>query len=126
MPRAAKAARVCGRTPASAKDCNASPDPLQGRRWRDDQDTVTVDGREDPSERADDVGRGSPVYAIGSRAIGRGPVHDFRMTIPQGGIFALGTASHAYLELDALTREAGPDLVRSVASLREPRTTMGG
>ena len=48
------------------------------------------------------------------------------MTIPQGGIFALGTASHAYLELDALTREAGPDLVRSVASLREPRTTMGG
>ena len=30
-----------------------SPDPLYGRIWRDDQDTVTVDGREDPSERAD-------------------------------------------------------------------------
>src|SRR5712692_3202960 len=29
-----------------------SPDPLYGRIWRDDQDTVTVDGREDPSERA--------------------------------------------------------------------------
>lgn len=48
------------------------------------------------------------------------------MTIPQGGIFALGTASHAYLELDALTATAAPDLVSAVASLREPRTTMGG
>ena len=48
------------------------------------------------------------------------------MTIPQGGIFALGTASHAYLEFDAMARDAGPDLVRAVASLREPRTTMGG
>jgi putative iron-dependent peroxidase len=45
---------------------------------------------------------------------------------PQSGIFALGTASHAYLELDA-SEEAGPgDLVQAVASLREPRTTMGG
>ena len=41
---------------------------------------------------------------------------------PQGGIFALGTASHAYLEFDALTDGA----VGAVASLREPRTTMGG
>ena len=41
---------------------------------------------------------------------------------PQSGIFALGTASHAYLELDA-TAEG---LVPAVASLREPRTTMGG
>jgi putative iron-dependent peroxidase len=41
---------------------------------------------------------------------------------PQGGIFALGTASHAYLEFDALT----DGVVRAVASLREPRTTMGG
>src|SRR5229473_5463142 len=48
------------------------------------------------------------------------------MTIPQGGIFALGTASHAYLEFDARARDAGPDLVRAVSSLREPRTTMGG
>jgi porphyrinogen peroxidase len=42
---------------------------------------------------------------------------------PQSGIFALGTASHAYLEFDA--RDGG-GLVMAVASLREPRTTMGG
>ena len=46
------------------------------------------------------------------------------MTTPQSGIFALGTASHAYLELDA--RGAARDVVGAVASLREPRTTMGG
>ena len=44
---------------------------------------------------------------------------------PQTGIFALGTASHAYLEFDA-EGDAGEALVRAVASLREPRTTMGG
>jgi putative iron-dependent peroxidase len=47
------------------------------------------------------------------------------MNTPQSGIFALGTASHAYLELDALGGKAG-ELVGAVASLREPRTTMGG
>ena len=46
------------------------------------------------------------------------------MPSPQTGIFALGTASHAYLELDAAADAAG--LVAAVASLREPRTTMGG
>src|SRR5215471_15934197 len=46
------------------------------------------------------------------------------MASPQTGIFALGTASHAYLELDA-TGDAGA-LASAVASLREPRTTMGG
>ncbi len=45
------------------------------------------------------------------------------MRSPQGGIFALGTASHAYLELDGVR---GGGLVRAVAALREPRTTMGG
>jgi putative iron-dependent peroxidase len=45
---------------------------------------------------------------------------------PQPGIFALGTASHAYLELDASVGVAPADLVAGVASLREPRTTMGG
>jgi porphyrinogen peroxidase len=40
----------------------------------------------------------------------------------QAGIFALGTASHAYLELDG----GGPELVQAVSRLREPRTTMGG
>jgi putative iron-dependent peroxidase len=46
------------------------------------------------------------------------------MASPQTGIFALGTASHAYLELDATSDAAA--LVAAVASLREPRTTMGG
>jgi porphyrinogen peroxidase len=46
------------------------------------------------------------------------------MASPQTGIFALGTASHAYLELDAVGDAAA--LVTAVASLREPRTTMGG
>jgi putative iron-dependent peroxidase len=45
---------------------------------------------------------------------------------PQAGIFALGTASHAYLEFDAREGAAGDDLVAAVARLREPRTTMGG
>ena len=46
------------------------------------------------------------------------------MKSPQSGIFALGTASHAYLELDA--SGAADALGASVCSLREPRTTMGG
>jgi len=44
----------------------------------------------------------------------------------QPGIFALGTASHAYLEFDAGHAERGAELVRTIASMREPRTTMGG
>ena len=48
------------------------------------------------------------------------------MSTSQGGIFALGTSSHAYLEFDAPQRADAPDLVRAIASLREPRTTMGG
>ena len=46
------------------------------------------------------------------------------MNTAQGGIFALGTASHAYLEFDGTG--APGELVRAIASLREPRTTMGG
>ena len=45
---------------------------------------------------------------------------------PQGGLFALGTASHAYLEFDADPGAATRDLVAAISSLREPRTTMGG
>jgi putative iron-dependent peroxidase len=45
---------------------------------------------------------------------------------PQGGIFALGTASHAYLEFDAATGSRERELVAAISSLREPRTTMGG
>jgi putative iron-dependent peroxidase len=48
------------------------------------------------------------------------------MTTPQTGIFALGTASHAYLEFDSVPDTAAPELVRAVSALREPRTTMGG
>jgi putative iron-dependent peroxidase len=46
------------------------------------------------------------------------------MRTPQSGIFALGTSSHAYLELDGHVGAA--QLVEAIASLREPRTTMGG
>jgi porphyrinogen peroxidase len=46
------------------------------------------------------------------------------MSSPQTGIFALGTASHSYVELDATGDAAA--LATAVASLREPRTTMGG
>jgi putative iron-dependent peroxidase len=48
------------------------------------------------------------------------------MATPQTGIFALGTMSHAYLELDARPDADPRELVRRVASLREPRTTIGG
>jgi len=48
------------------------------------------------------------------------------MATPQGGIFALGTASHAYLEFDLRGGRDGPALVSAIAALREPRTTMGG
>jgi putative iron-dependent peroxidase len=48
------------------------------------------------------------------------------MNSPQNGIFALGTASHAYLEFDLARGESGRDLVATIASFREPRTTMGG
>jgi len=48
------------------------------------------------------------------------------MSLPQSGILALGTASHAYLEFDLRDEGAGHALVGAVAALREPRTTMGG
>jgi putative iron-dependent peroxidase len=48
------------------------------------------------------------------------------MAVPQGGIFALGTAAHAYLEFDASAGRSGRELVDAISGLREPRTTMGG
>ena len=48
------------------------------------------------------------------------------MALPQTGIFALGTASHAYLELDLAAGVDPADAVRAIAGLREPRTTIGG
>ena len=41
-------------------------------------------------------------------------------------MFALGTSAHAYLEFDAGDGVDGRDVVAAFASLREPRTTMGG
>ena len=48
------------------------------------------------------------------------------MATPQTGIFALGTMSHAYLEFDIRPGAEAVALVRRVAGLREPRTTIGG
>jgi porphyrinogen peroxidase len=48
------------------------------------------------------------------------------VSTPQGGIFALGTASHAYLEFDVRGGQNVRDLVDVISGLREPRTTMGG
>lgn len=48
------------------------------------------------------------------------------MNTSQAGIFALGTASHAYLEFDLLDQDKGQALVAAISSLREPRTTIGG
>src|SRR5689334_21261457 len=48
------------------------------------------------------------------------------MATPQPGIFALGTASHAYLELDLVPGVSSATAVERVTSLREPRTTIGG
>jgi porphyrinogen peroxidase len=45
---------------------------------------------------------------------------------PQAGIFALGTASHAYLEFDLVADADAAAAVRLVAGMREPRTTIGG
>jgi putative iron-dependent peroxidase len=48
------------------------------------------------------------------------------MASPQTGIFALGTSSHAYLEFDLGAEADAASTVALVASLREPRTTIGG
>ena len=48
------------------------------------------------------------------------------MASPQTGIFALGTSSHAYLEFDLSDAADAAATLALVASLREPRTTIGG
>lgn len=48
------------------------------------------------------------------------------MITGQSGIFALGTASHVYLEFDLQSGATALDLVRTLASIREPRTTVSG
>jgi putative iron-dependent peroxidase len=49
-----------------------------------------------------------------------------RPEIPQAGIFALGTSSHAYLEFDLAVGADPEALVAGLAGLREPRMTIGG
>ena len=48
------------------------------------------------------------------------------MNSPQSGIFALGAASHVYIEFDARDQGAARRLVSAVSSLHEPRTTTRG
>ena len=48
------------------------------------------------------------------------------MALPQTGIFALGNLAHTYLELRLTDPARAGELVRAVADLSEPRTTMGG
>ncbi len=48
------------------------------------------------------------------------------MPSPQTGIFALGTASHAYLEFDLDPPAGAGAMAARMASFREPRTTIGG
>jgi porphyrinogen peroxidase len=48
------------------------------------------------------------------------------LAAPQPGIFALGTLAHSYVELDLAEGASAAALVRAVAGLVEPRTTMGG
>ena len=80
-----------------------------------------------PFDAAATTATGSGTAARGS--LGTPHCHtpyDARIDAPQAGIFALGTASHAYLELELVDGREGRDLVGAAASLREPRTTMGG
>src|SRR3989442_13549105 len=44
----------------------------------------------------------------------------------EAGIFKLGTPPKAYLEFDVSAGGNGGDLVATISSFREPRTTMGG
>src|SRR5260370_42694832 len=46
------------------------------------------------------------------------PRHDERMRTPQGGILALGTASHAYLEFEVSDPQKRLDLVTAISSMR--------
>jgi len=48
------------------------------------------------------------------------------MHVAQGGIFALGTGSHSYLEFDLHARGDPLILVQVIADLEEPRMTTGG
>src|SRR5580704_11944198 len=48
------------------------------------------------------------------------------MYTAQAGIFALGTSSHTYLELDILDATKRMEFASTICAIREPRTTTGG
>src|SRR5437867_12038275 len=48
------------------------------------------------------------------------------MSTAQSGIFALGSPSHAYLEFDLQRGKDAGVLIKAMADVREPRTTVGG
>lgn len=48
------------------------------------------------------------------------------MSVAQPGIFAVGTAAHCYLEFDRREATDAAALVRAIADLEEPHTTVGG
>lgn len=47
------------------------------------------------------------------------------MALPQTGIFALGTASHTFLEFDLVDGAHPKDLITAAANISDGRTTMG-
>lgn len=75
------------------------------------------------------TGRTSPIVGQGTVTAVRpgrlgfgGRLYILAMASPQTGIFALGAASHAYLEFDAHAAADASSVVGRVARLREPRT----
>src|SRR6266852_7961206 len=123
-----RAGPPCVFAPSSARSCaaRASECDRDARRSARPSARRRTGGRRADASRGNDPGSSSAQAEFIEKPQPPDRVHDYPVTIPQGGIFALGTASHAYLELDSPTREGAPALVRVVASLREPRTTMGG
>jgi porphyrinogen peroxidase len=79
-----------------------------------------------PAAPAHPAAVAEPGQPSGDRRRAGAPAMIGRMSTPQSGIFALGTASHAYLELDLRAGAGARALVGAVADLREPRTTIGG
>ena len=66
-----------------------------------------------------------PAASAGHQSLAlRGPAE--LVALPQTGIFALGTDSHAYLEFDVRDGADSAMAVEQAAVLREPRTTIGG
>lgn len=58
--------------------------------------------------------------------ISDGAQYNAWMYTPQAGIFALGMASHAYLEFDLLDATKCKEFASTISAIREPRTTSVG